>query len=232
MANDDDVVFEAVRARVLSGEYLDHRLGLSGVDSGGGVQRRAGRRAWQTQTVYFRGTPEYDTALVAGWLEPLPPLAPVPEEAVRECEERLGCPLPPLLRRCYLELGDGGFGPGHGLLPLWDSEYGDSVMDAVKRQAEWPGGWRPMAGSLLPLCDWGCGIESLVDCRNPSGGMWAIDPNPAPEDDPDVMLFPERFTFTEWMRRWVEGTLQQPCLVQDKETGLWRGATDAELGAW
>lgn len=229
MAHDDDVVFEAVRARVLSGEYLDQRSGLPGADSGGGVRRRIS--PGPRQTVYFRGTPAYDTALAAGQLAPLPPLTPAPEEAVRECEELLGRPLPPLLRRCYLELGDGGFGPGYGLFPLRDSEYGGSVMGAVRQQAEWPAAWRSMAGSLLSLCDWGCGIESLVDCRHPSGGMWAIDPNPAPDDDPDVMLFPESFTFTEWMRRWVDGTLEQPCLVQDEETGIWRGATDAELGA-
>ncbi|OKI13046.1 hypothetical protein A6A08_16545 [Nocardiopsis sp. TSRI0078] len=221
-------MFEAVRARVLSGEYLDHRLGPP-VDADGDVIRhRADRGSWRM--VYFKGTPEYDTALASGLPDPLPPLTPAPEEAVRECEELLGRPLPPLLRRCYLELGDGGFGPGYGLLPLRDPENGHSIISAFERRAEWSGTWRPVAGSLLSLCDWGCGIESLVDCRNPSGGMWAIDPNPAPEDDPDAMLFPQEFTFTEWMRRWADGTLQQPCLVQDGETGLWRGATSTELG--
>ncbi|USY22782.1 SMI1/KNR4 family protein [Nocardiopsis exhalans] len=229
MASDDDVVFEAVRERVFSGEYLDHRLSLPEIASGGATQCWTGREEWQT--VYLRGTPEYDTALAAGQLEPLPPLTPASEEAVHECEKLLGRPLPPLLRRCYLELGDGGFGPGYGLFSLRDSEHGDSVVDAIKRQVEWPRAWQPMAGSLMPLCAWGCGIESLIDCRNSSGGMWAIDPNPAPEDDPDVMLFPETFTFTEWMRRWIDGTLQQPWLLQDEEKGFWRGATDAECGA-
>ncbi|WP_150254343.1 SMI1/KNR4 family protein [Nocardiopsis deserti] len=217
MTHDDDAVFEAVRARVLSGEYLDHRLGSPEDDSDGAVRRCAEQGSWRT--VYFRGTPEYDTALAAGRLDQLPPLRPVAEEAVSECEELLGRPLPSLLRRCYLELGDGGFGPGYGLLPLWNSENGTSVMDAFRRREEWPRRWRPMVNSFLTLCDWGCGTESLVDCQNPSGGMWAIDPNPAPGDGLDVMLFPQEFTFAEWMRRWVDGTLRQPQLLLGKNTG-------------
>lgn len=59
--------------------------------------------------------------------------------------------------------------------------------------------------------------------------MWAIGPDPVPEENPDVMLFPETSTFTEWMSRWVDGTLWQPCSVQDEEKGFWRGATGAEL---
>ncbi|WP_306366329.1 SMI1/KNR4 family protein [Nocardiopsis sp. CC223A] len=217
MTHDDDAVFEAVRARVFSGEYLDHRLGLPEDDRVGAARCCPDQGSWRT--VYFRGTPEYDTALAAGRLDPPPPLKPVEEEAVKECEEHLGRPLPPLLRRCYLELGDGGFGPGYGLLPLWDPENGVSVMDAFRQREGWPREWRPMADSLLTLCDWGCGIESLVDCRNPSGGMWAIDPNSALGDDPGVMLFPQEFTFPEWMRRWVDGTLRQPQLLLGKGAG-------------
>ncbi|MFE6447481.1 hypothetical protein [Nocardiopsis dassonvillei] len=188
MTHDDDAVFEAVHARVLSGEYLDHRLGPPERDSGGAIRHCAEQGSWRM--VYFRGTPEYDTALVAERLDPLPPLRPAAEEAVNEREELLGRPLPPLLRRCYIELGDGGFGPGYGLLPLWDPENGASVMDAFRRRGKWPRRWRPIANSFLTLCDWGYGIESLVDCQNPSGGMWAIDPNSAPGDSLDVMLFP------------------------------------------
>ncbi|GAA3972262.1 hypothetical protein GCM10023085_63270 [Actinomadura viridis] len=61
--------------------------------------------------------------------------------------------------------------------------------------------------------------------------QWAIDPNPAPLDNFDVSLFPQHLSFTEWMRRWLEGTLHQPWLVQDERTGQWRGATDAETAA-
>lgn len=50
-----------------------------------------------------------------------PPPAPLPgpadEATVARAEAVVG-PLPPLLRRVYREIADGGFGPGYGLLPL------------------------------------------------------------------------------------------------------------------
>ncbi|MGI5486819.1 hypothetical protein [Microtetraspora malaysiensis] len=221
----DDLVFEAVLARVETGDYLDERAGLPGVDTeGGGAFKYApdGR----LQRLYWRGTPEYRAAQAAGRFVPLPPLMPASVEVVNECEALLGHPLPPLLRRCYLELGDGGFGPAHGLEPL------QSILsDYRMQQQDWPEPWKPKAKALLLVCHWGCGIASYVNCGDPSAGMWAIDPNPAPSDNFHVSLFPQPLSFTEWLHRWTEGTLHQPWLVQDEKTGEWRGATDTEAGA-
>ncbi|WAE76846.1 hypothetical protein OUQ99_31395 (plasmid) [Streptomonospora nanhaiensis] len=226
MSDDDDAVFESLRARVRRGEYLDSRLGPPGTGGEGGLWRRVGQGP--LQKVYFRGTPEYEQALASGELEPLPPLTPATQDAVRECEGLLGGALPPLLRRCYLELGNGGFGPGHGLFPLRDPGNADSVVEALKQKDTWPSAWQTGEKTLLPLCPWGCGIESLVDCADPSGPMWAIDPNPTPPGEEDVALFPQELTLAGWMRRWVEDTLQRPWLLQDEQTGQWRGATSAE----
>ena len=46
------------------------------------------------------------------------PAPPASEAELARAEESLGFPLPPLLRRLYAEIGDGGFGPGT-LLPLF-----------------------------------------------------------------------------------------------------------------
>lgn len=218
-------MFEAVRARVESGDHLDERAGLPGVDlEGGGMFKYApdGR----LQRLYQRGTSEYAAAHAAGLFEPLPPLTPASAEAVNECEAVLGRPLPSLMRRCYLELGDGGWGPAHGLRAL-----ADILGDYREQRRNWPEAWRPRAAALLPLCEWGCGIASYVDCTDPGAGMWAIDPNPAPYEDFHVALFPQHFGFTEWVRRWLDGTLHQPWLLQDEKTGQWRGATNAEFEA-
>ncbi len=46
------------------------------------------------------------------------PRPPVSEAAMLAAEARLGFALPPLLRRIYREVADGGDGhPGHGLSP-------------------------------------------------------------------------------------------------------------------
>ncbi|TYB66112.1 SMI1/KNR4 family protein [Nonomuraea sp. PA05] len=220
----DDLVFEAVRARVEAGDYLDERVGLPGVDvdteEGGAFTHAPDGRL---QRLYWRGTPEHRAAQAAGWFAPLPPLQPASVAAVNECEALLGHPMPPLLRRCYLELGDGGFGPAHGFEPL------QGVLS--DHQQDWPEPWRARGESLLLLCHWGCGIASYVDCGDPSAAIWAIDPNPAPSDNFHVSLFPQHLSFAEWLHRWTEGTLRQPWLLQDAKTGEWRGATDAETGA-
>lgn len=188
MVSRDDLVFEAVRARV---------------------------------ELYWRGSPV--CAHAAGLFELSAPLSPTSGDALEECETLLGHPLPALLRRCYLELGDGGFGPAYGLLSLRVI-----LGDYQKQQQSWPEAWQPMAKALLPICRWGCGITSYVDSTDPTHRMWAIDPNPAPMENYEVSLFPQSFSLTEWMHRWIEGTLYQPWLLQDEKTGQWRGATDAE----
>src|SRR6516165_6348366 len=46
------------------------------------------------------------------------PFAPVSNAEFEREEEHLGVRLPLLLKRLYTEVGNGGFGPGHGLLTM------------------------------------------------------------------------------------------------------------------
>lgn len=227
-SDDVNAVFAAVRRRVLSGEYLDSMLGLPGVDTeGGGAFRETGDG--RLQRIYWRGSPEYRAARASGGIQLLPPLAPVSAEALARCEEAIGHALPPLLRRCYLELGDGGFGPGRGLLAAAGPDVPQRTIGTeFANQERWPEPWWPMARRLVPLCTWGCGIESFVDCADPDARMWALDPNPAPAEDFAASLFPQEFGLTEWLRRWTEGRLHRPWLLRDVATGRWRGAVDAD----
>src|SRR5262245_61830807 len=77
---------------------------------------------------------------------------------IASAESELGLRLPPLLRRIYLEVADGGFGPGYGLLPLRRGrpEHGQerSVVETYAMFTEGRG-WPPV---LVPICDWGCAI--------------------------------------------------------------------------
>jgi hypothetical protein len=87
-----------------------------------------------------------------------------------------------LLRRLYLEVGNGGFGPGYGLLKLsYDNEFtGLSMYRRARENAS--AKWSSFPLSLLPVCTWGCGIYSFIDCSSPEGPMWGWDPNPGPWD--------------------------------------------------
>ena len=226
----DDEVVRAVRALVAAGEYLDQIPGVPGARLSGGGHFLGNRR------IYTRGSPEYLEARAAGLVERLPPLTPVSPAAVQEAENLLGHRLPSLLRRLYLEVGNGGFGPGYGILGVrggHGDDYGHTAVDLHQqaRSEAWPA-WSSMPAGLLPICHWGCGIYSLIDCADHQARMWAWDPNPAPDDDLGKALFPQAIGFREWLAQWVSGRLYQPALVQDPDTGQWRGATDEEYAIW
>ena len=70
---------------------------------------------------------------------PLPP--PVSEEQLAEAEAALGFELRPELRQLYLEIADGGFGPGEGLYALKDlaAQYADMTGEPFGPQGQpWP----------------------------------------------------------------------------------------------
>ncbi|HZD00174.1 MAG TPA: SMI1/KNR4 family protein [Actinomycetes bacterium] len=142
-------------------------------------------------------------------MDRLAPLTPASPAAVEEAEGLLGRRLPWLLRRLYLEVGNGGFGPGYGILgvrgghpEIPGDEYHHTAVD-LYRQARSGSftAWGSMPAALLPVCYWGCGIHSLIDCADREARMWAWDPNPAPHDDIGKAVFPQSMTFTEWLVR-------------------------------
>jgi hypothetical protein len=220
--DDEELVFEAVRARIAAGEHLDSMLGLPGVDvEGGGAFQHApdGR----LQRIHWRWEPGFRAARDSGRIPPLPPLTPATPEALRVVEDAAGAALPALFRRCYLELGNGGFGPGYGLLPAPEGvgpEPGTLLGDRFSERRE-----RLVNGSLLLICHWGCGIASFIDLRDPAGPMWAIDPNGTPSE----ALFQEDLTFTQWLGSWAESALEQPAA---ERTAQQDAATTAYDDPW
>jgi hypothetical protein len=110
--------------------------------------------------------------------DPAPP--PLDELSVQRAEARLGRPLPPLLREIYRFVGNGGLGPGYGLLPLTrpdESEEFPSVVwhfEGLSAEASEPGWSWPE--TLLPFCDWGCAIQSCIDTSSRDGAVFTFDP--------------------------------------------------------
>ncbi len=115
-------------------------------------------------------------------------------------ESRLTIRLPDLLRRIYAEISGGGFGPGDaGLRPL---------ASAL------------LPGRLYPLCEWGSGILSALDCTSPDTPVIRIDPNmpkaDVPARVPSAMHFDraaaikqacwvESPSFAQWLTDWLDG---------------------------
>jgi hypothetical protein len=168
VGRDADRTFDEIASRADAGLQLDNVRGRAGVALDGVGRFRGQRR------IYRRRTPEFATALAAGRLEPLPRTPPATLLAVQRAESLVGAALPGLLRRLYLEVSNGGFGPGYGVLGVDDGYRDDmkrTAVDILTRRGDWPG----MPDNLLPLCHWGCAIYSFVHC--PSGRMFGWDPN-------------------------------------------------------
>ncbi|MEU8930551.1 SMI1/KNR4 family protein [Streptomyces sp. NPDC048409] len=133
--------------------------------------------------------------------------APVDAATLDRARETLGFPLPPLLAALYEQVGDGGFGPSYGLLPLLDAapsgepaavtqylanrEYG-------RKNPEWP--WPE---GVLPISHWGCGMYACVDCRTPQATVLLYEPN---ADAADGAWFVDAPTLTDWLCVWMDGT--------------------------
>jgi hypothetical protein len=83
---------------------------------------------------------------------------PAPEAPIEKAEGELGFAIPTLLKECYRRIGNGGFGPGLGVIGVeggYESDFGDLVRiyeffraDEEKQARSWP-------TAVLPFCEWG-----------------------------------------------------------------------------
>jgi hypothetical protein len=216
--NDDEVYAGIVRL-VAAGEYCDRIPGRPGVDLDGDEHDIGEWPEGQFRRIYRRGTPRFLAARANGWIPPLPPLEPAAPELVDELEEKAHRKLPPLLRRLYLEVGNGGFGPEYGLKALWPGQT------MVLRERSVAGPHRPRIARLL--CSWGNGGWTELDLFD--GQIWGTTAYPVPTGVP--RSFPQGLTVTGWLTGWLEGRAYPPVLVRDGNA--WRpGTGDEERAAW
>lgn len=127
------------------------------------------------------------------------PFGPASNDAIELTERELGFPLPPVLRACYLELGNGGFGPGYGIIGTregYPSSHGTLVeLYRVFQEGEalegktWPEG-------LLPFCEWGCNIFTCVDCEDRPHFVFHCD---------EGSVSPHRYALEDFFDGWIRG---------------------------
>ncbi|BCJ47942.1 hypothetical protein GCM10010168_23010 [Actinoplanes ianthinogenes] len=214
----DDEVFDGIRRLVEAGLYRDRIPGRHGIDLDGDEHDLEEWPPGSFRRLYRRGTERFATALANGWLVPLPPLEPAPPELLDELEERARRRFPPLLRRLYLEVGNGGFGPGHGLIRLTSAQN-------VSRDRSSFGGDRPRIGRVL--CYWEGGGATEIDLLG--GQIWGTTAYRVPTGVPPS--FPQGLTLTAWLARWLDGRLFPPVLTKDGDR--WRPGSEAEeRAAW
>jgi hypothetical protein len=134
-------------------------------------------------------------SLFAG--RPIPP--PVAEAVVNAAERALGFALPALLREYYTQIGNGGFGPGLGIIGLpggWTSDYGSivDIYELVKADSVPPGtDWQ---AGLLPFCEWGCNTYWCVDCIDNLNPVAVLEDGDALGQD---------YTLPQFFEMWLNG---------------------------
>lgn len=213
-------ILDRVSELIAAGLQLDEVPGKPGVALSGGGTFSGNRR------LYSRGTAEFAKAAAGGLLDRLPPPPPpASRAAIDEAESIVGSPLPGLLKDLYA-VANGGFGPGYGILGVRGGHADDMKRTAIDILGEVSKGyWPGMPPQLFALCHWGCAIYNFVHC--PSGRIYGWDPNPVEPGD-DVPFFEQEYLLDEWLEAWLDGSLQQPWLLLDPETGTYRGATIEE----
>jgi hypothetical protein len=125
---------------------------------------------------------------------------PASARALREAEAALGTPLPAMLARAYTEVGDGGYGPGTGLLPLEKVVRETRELrsgDALPHGRTWP----PTLLPVVPMDPgWTC-----VDAA--TGAVVDWDPEELQERSSERRFrasFSERSSSVDaWLDRWV-----------------------------
>jgi hypothetical protein len=147
---------------------------------------------------------------------------PVDTATLTRAEATLGFRLPALLAQLYLRIGDGGFGPEYGLLPLLDSPPSGEPAAVTQYLANRESGredpaW-PWPEGVLPISHWGCAMYACVDCRSPQATVLLFEPNAA---EADHAWFVDAPSLTDWLRAWIDGTGWYEESNEDLEPASW-----------
>jgi hypothetical protein len=131
--------------------------------------------------------------------------------AVVSTERRLGFSVPKSLRKIYLNVANGGFGPGYGVMGVeggFTDDMGHTVADlyaSYRRSDPEDATWQ-WPEQFLPICHWGCVIYSVVDCgRDPSPIYFADVSAKEPGEPMETILQLHKPSFEAWLGDWLDG---------------------------
>jgi hypothetical protein len=124
---------------------------------------------------------------------------PASLEALERVESKLGFRLPDLLRRIYLEVGDGGFGPGYGLLALERYKHCDlSYLEAAITVKE-------LGKAFVPVTYWGCSVFSYAKLEPPHA-VYIMDWDGQDGDHPlEEYMYLQADSLEDFFARWFAG---------------------------
>lgn len=123
----------------------------------------------------------------------------------------LGFEPAPLYVDLMKKVGNGGFGPGYGLLGFVGGatdDMGETAVSLYKSFARTDPGdpsWNWPQG-LLPICYWGCAIYSCIDCLDEQPMVKTWDPNVWEDGtSPLSAIRSTDLALADWLRKWSVG---------------------------
>lgn len=137
-----------------------------------------------------------------------PPASPA---QLADAERALGFALPNSMRELYLRVGNGGYGPGYGLIGVADGAADDNGKRLVELYASFAAAdpddphwrWPPR---LLPVAHLGCAMYVCIDCSTPEERVVWFEPNPHADGEPwDDSFIPLAPSMTTWLESWLAG---------------------------
>ncbi len=147
--------------------------------------------------------------------------APLSLPLVPTLEASLGFGLPQPLLDLFAHVGNGGFGPGYGLMRLAPADRPAFAGNAIAVHRFLTGidyidpndpddptlAWPP---GFLPIVHWGCSMYSVIDCLDPAFAVlfWDAERPEADSGKPirDIIQA-TGLGFAEWIDRWADGNL-------------------------
>ena len=126
---------------------------------------------------------------------------------IQTAERLFGTSIPPFLAKIYGSIGNGGFGPDYGLLPLLRPDHYDVVHTSLSVRSAYGDDWPK---DFLIIGDQGCELYHCVDCSKPEGPVYLFTRDTAPEDIPSQWFLLITETIHEYFAAWLDGTLPHP----------------------
>jgi SMI1/KNR4 family protein SUKH-1 len=134
---------------------------------------------------------------------------PVSLHELAAAEQRLEFQLPPLLRKLYLEIGNGGFGPGFGLLGLngkGAKNYHMNLVDwYLERVNATHPDYPPWPRQFITICDWGDSITSELDWTQPDCPIFRFNGDRYEVGPFENVMKLEALSLRAWLEGWLSG---------------------------
>lgn len=129
---------------------------------------------------------------------------PASADDVRAIEHMVGQPMPLLLRRLYLEVADGGFGPWDVVSLTDTGDWFSDCADITEAYRDFADPESPLPPGIVPLMDRGCAMWALIDFKTADGQMWDWDPSLCCGEH---ALAPLGQSLAQWLTDWLHGTM-------------------------